>query len=312
MTDVIASTTTTTTVTEVIEQAQQVVDSTEPIADTNGTNSNEVNGVTPAEKTNGSTTAVANGSATPSKTKKEKVVEPPEPPKDPKEDPLGWLKQQTRPALHKINFHLLEWINKLVYAEEEESKRPALPGSKKDAITKSQFLASLRDGTLLAGLANKLSPGTVETVHSVEEAAKEKANATSNIQSFITFVKEKVGLPEEHIFSVEDLQEKGKEGYQAVCNTLFQLAQQAQDKFNAASLDVEKVAEDAKNAVHTNVVVEMVKTVVNKVFKRSNSTAPVAQQTVNGGSEEVNGADKAEATAEEINNKETTEVKAAN
>ncbi|VDK89376.1 unnamed protein product [Onchocerca ochengi] len=117
----------------------------------------------------------------------------PEPPKDPREDPIGWVNSLIPGAVHKVNYRLLDWAQQL--AIEEEDKRQALPG-KSDSVTKNQFLSFLRDGSLLAKLANRLQPGVVETVHE-GDAAKDKANQTSNINGFINFVKEKAGLSEE-------------------------------------------------------------------------------------------------------------------
>lgn len=90
---------------------------------------------------------------------------------------------------------MLDWAQHL--AVEDEDKRQILPG-KNDAVTKNQFLSFLRDGTLLAKLANRLQPGSIETVHD-GEAAKEKTNQESNINAFINFAKEKAGLSDEQV-----------------------------------------------------------------------------------------------------------------
>lgn len=90
---------------------------------------------------------------------------------------------------------MLEWAQQL--AIEEEDKRQMLPG-KSDSVTKNQFLSFLRDGSLLAKLANRLQPGTIETIHE-GEAAKDKTNQASNINAFINFAKEKAGLSDEQV-----------------------------------------------------------------------------------------------------------------
>lgn len=95
----------------------------------------------------------------------------------------------------QVNYRLLDWAQQL--AIEEEDKRQILPG-KSDAVTKNQFLSFLRDGSLLAKLANRLQPGTIETIHE-GNAAKDKANQASNINAFINFAKEKAGLSEEQV-----------------------------------------------------------------------------------------------------------------
>ncbi|EFO20584.2 hypothetical protein LOAG_07907 [Loa loa] len=188
---------------------------------------------------------------------KEKV---PESRKDPREDPVAWVNSLIPGAVHKVNYRLLDWAQQL--AIEEEDKRQMLPG-RSDAVTKNQFLSFLRDGSLLAKLANRLQPGTVETIHE-GDAAKDKTNQTSNINAFINFVKEKAGLSEEQVFTAADLQEKGKAGYQAVFNTLMQLALKAQGIFEQKGIDVEQLVQTASQVVPTN----LVQTILN-FFRRA-------------------------------------------
>ncbi|VBB31567.1 unnamed protein product [Acanthocheilonema viteae] len=188
---------------------------------------------------------------------KEKV---PEPRKDLREDPIGWVNSLIPGAVHKVNYRLLDWAQQL--AIEEEDKRQILPG-KSDSVTKNQFLSFLRDGSLLAKLANRLQPGTIETIHE-GEAAKDKTNQTSNINAFINFAKEKAGLSEEQIFTAADLQEKGKAGYQAVFNTLMQLALKAQNIFEQKGIDVEQLIQAASQVVPRN----LIQTVLN-FFRRA-------------------------------------------
>uniref|UniRef100_A0A0R3RU62 Calponin-homology (CH) domain-containing protein n=1 Tax=Elaeophora elaphi TaxID=1147741 RepID=A0A0R3RU62_9BILA len=159
-----------------------------------------------------------------------------------------------------VNYRLLDWAQQL--AIEEEDKRQVLPG-KSDAVTKNQFLSFLRDGSLLAKLANRLQPGTIETIHE-GEAAKDKTNQASNINAFINFAKEKAGLSEEQIFTTADLQEKGKAGYQAVFNTLMQLALKAQSIFEQKGIDVEQLIQAASQVVPTN----LLQTILN-FFRRA-------------------------------------------
>jgi hypothetical protein len=186
-----------------------------------------------------------------------------EPPKDPKEDPLGWISQQIPPAVHKVNHLILDWIQKT--AVDEEDKRVPLPG-KNEQVTRNQFLNFLKDGTVLAKLANKFSPGSVEPVHEGEEA-NTKENQTANLEGFIKFVKEKAGLPEEQVFTVEDIQEKGKAGYGPVFNTIFQLGLKAQDLFAQNGIDVDKLAQEAAQAVRFNFI-----QLILNFFKRARPT----------------------------------------
>ncbi|MCP9260358.1 hypothetical protein DINM_003718 [Dirofilaria immitis] len=195
----------------------------------------------------------------------------PESRKDPREDPIGWVNSLIPGAVHKVNYRLLDWAQQL--AIEEEDKRQILPG-KSDAVTKNQFLSFLRDGSLLAKLANRLQPGTIETIHE-GDAAKDKTNQTSNINAFINFVKEKLaslrsrrkqqlteeedGINEAIIFTAADLQEKGKAGYQAVFNTLMQLALKAQSilskrLYSSSGIDIEQLIQAASQVVPTNLL----------------------------------------------------------
>lgn len=227
--------------------------------------------VTPTEKTNGEA----------KKKKEEKVVAPPEPPKDPKEDLSGWMKQQIPDAVHKINYSVLDWAQKL--AIEDESQRQKLPGRREGYTTKSEFVAFLCDGSLLASLAKKLTPDAVETVHPKEEAIKEKEKQTSNLQAFANFVKEKVGLPEEQVFSIDELQKKGKAGYDAVFTTLLQVALNAEEKFNAIGVTIDGLVEEASKAVKASRLQNLLATVQN-LFNKAASPAGkgIAQPQENG------------------------------
>ncbi|KAK6106027.1 hypothetical protein QQG55_22605 [Brugia pahangi] len=216
----------------------------------------------------------------------------PESRKDPREDPIGWVNSLIPGAVHKVNYRLLDWAQQL--AIEEEGKRQTLPG-KSDAVTKNQFLSFLRDGSLLAKLANRLQPGTIETIHE-GDAAKDKANQTSNINAFINFVKEKAGLSEEQVFTAADLQEKGKAGYQAVFNTLMQLALKAQGIFEQKGIDVEQLIQTASQVVPTN----LVQTILN-FFRRAQPT-----QTPKKLAKEAEEKDKA-ATIEKVVEEKQTE-----
>uniref|UniRef100_A0A915Q6C8 Calponin-homology (CH) domain-containing protein n=1 Tax=Setaria digitata TaxID=48799 RepID=A0A915Q6C8_9BILA len=207
----------------------------------------------------------------------------PEPQKDPREDPVGWVNSLIPGAVHKVNYRLLDWAQQL--AIEEVDKRQALPG-KSDSVTKNQFLSFLRDGSLLAKLANRLQPGSIETIHE-GDAAKDKNNQASNINAFINFVKDKVGLSEEQLFTAADLQEKGKAGYQAVFNTLMQLALKAQGIFQQKGIDPEQLVQIASQVVPTN----LIQTVLN-FFRRARPT-----QTPKKLAKEAEDKDKAAAAA---------------
>lgn len=243
----------------------------------------------------------------------------PEQAKDIREDALGWIAQQIPPAVHKVNYFVLDWAQKLAYGEAE---RPALPG-KDGSVTRNQFLAYLRDGKLLAALANKLQPGSVnvepeataaaapvteaaattetekpaeappaEPEATKEEAKKEEAAAepakaeekpaapapkspkekqADIINQFVGWARGVLGLEEGKGITAADLLEKGKAGYPAVFDTLWQLALKAQEKFQQEGIDVDAVIAAASQVVRTNII----QTIMN-FFKRR--PAPVADK----------------------------------
>ncbi|CAJ0592648.1 unnamed protein product [Cylicocyclus nassatus] len=249
----------------------------------------------------------------------------PEQAKDIREDALGWIAQQIPPAVHKVNYHVLDWAQKLAY---EDSERPALPG-KDCSMTRNQFLAHLRDGKLLSALANKLQPGAVsvepEIVAVVEtapvttlapavevtepaaavaapaepeasgdaekkdepsaEPAKPEEKPAAPVEKspkekqaelvgkFASWAKESLGLDESKAMTAADLLEKGKAGYPAVFETLWQLALKAQEKFNKEAIDVDAVLAAASQVVHTNII----QTILN-FFRQRRPAAPVADK----------------------------------
>lgn len=179
---------------------------------------------------------------------------------DPREDPIGWISSLIPAGVHKANHEILQWIQNTAVEKEEE--RQPLPG-KDGSVTKTQFLNFLKDGTILAKFVNAVSPGTVEKVYDGDEV-KTKENQTTNIENFTKFLKEKVGLTDERIFTVADLQEKGKTGYNAVFNALFHLGLNASEKLNATGIDVDKIIESASQAVKNS----FIQTILN-FFKRA-------------------------------------------
>uniref|UniRef100_A0A0N4ZZ80 Calponin-homology (CH) domain-containing protein n=1 Tax=Parastrongyloides trichosuri TaxID=131310 RepID=A0A0N4ZZ80_PARTI len=170
------------------------------------------------------------------------------------EDPIAWISAQKPAAIHKVNSMICNWIAALVN-EGTETPTVTVPG-KNDNVTKNQFLTFLKDGTVLAQLANKLSPGFIENVHEGENA-QVKENQTSNIEGFIKFVKEKIELAEDQVFSVADIQEKGKEGYQAVFNTLTRVGMSVKDKFEKDGLDIDSITESAAKVAQNKIFVTL-------------------------------------------------------
>lgn len=256
---------------------------------------------TPIATTTVETVTVANGKST----KKQKE---PEPPKDPKEDPLGWIHQQSKTAKHKVNYELLQWTQN--QAVKDEAKRQTLPG-KTDKVTSSQLLSFLRDGSILANLANSFSPGSVETVHEGDDVKTNKENQVSNLEGFIKFAKEKAELAEDQVFTVADLQEKGKAGYEAVFNTLFQIASNAQSKFNESGIDVDRIAQEAATLVDPNILQKVIAYFPLHLFKRAGPSATekaqVAQSATEG-EKQGNGTDKVTEVEQQISQTENAAV----
>lgn len=170
------------------------------------------------------------------------------------EDPIAWISAQKPAAIHKVNSIVCNWMVGLV---NEGSETPVVtaPG-KNDNVTKNQFLAFLKDGTVLAHFANKLSPNSIETIHE-GESAQVKENQTSNIEGFIKFAKEKFELSDDHVFSVADIQEKGKEGYQAVFNTLARIGMSVKEKFEKEGLNIDSITESAAKVTQNKIFVTL-------------------------------------------------------
>lgn len=226
---------------------EPTVEEPKPVVAENGDNK-ESNGEAPVEK-------------------KEKKEKEPVVPIDPKEDFVGWVGQQIPNAIHKFNFYILQWASNIAY--DDEAKRPKLPAN--EEVTKSQFLNYLKDGTLLANLANKLSPNSVETVKEGEEV-KTKEAQKENIEGFIKFAKEKADLNESQVFTAEDLQDKGKAGFNSVLNTIFQLTHVVQDKFQQQGIDLESVITEI-TGIAPKSIIEKIRTFVFSKLRRQSSVA---------------------------------------
>uniref|UniRef100_A0A914XL80 Calponin-homology (CH) domain-containing protein n=1 Tax=Plectus sambesii TaxID=2011161 RepID=A0A914XL80_9BILA len=178
----------------------------------------------------------------------------------PAEDPIGWLTPLGRNAVNKVSYEVLNWVNNTAV---DEDKRQPTPGAKKQSTSPMKFLGFLQDGSVLANLANKLQPGAIETVHE-GEAAKEKANQTANLENFINFLKNNVGLSDNEVFNPADVQEKRKGGFGAVLSTLIKLAGKAQEQFARGGLDVDYLLQIGKQAVQSN----FIQTIINFFKKR--------------------------------------------
>lgn len=257
------------------------------VADENGT---AIAVSEPVAETTTETTATQNGDSKKEKkngaTKKEKE---PEVPKDPKTETQEWLNQQHKKVIHKANYHLVKWTINESYAEDDAAK-PVLP--KSGLVTRREFMNNYKDGDILARLANHLKPGTIESVKEGEDA-KVKENQKLNIDGFIAFAKEH--LPEEQVFSYEDL-EKGKEGFPKVFVTLFQLMLQASEAFQRPGVDFEQLFKELSEIVPKKFWQKFLGnlnnfgTVVNSFVRRSLSRSASNGQVTEAAQPDQNGA----------------------
>ncbi|EGT32829.1 hypothetical protein CAEBREN_09478 [Caenorhabditis brenneri] len=176
----------------------------------------------------------------------------PEAPKDPKEDILGWIAQQIPQAVHKANFQVIDWVQKTAIAEEGDRK--VIPG-KDQATTRNQFLGFFKDGEMLNKLANALEPGAVEVAVAEEnaDAAAQKEVQKKNIDAFGAWAQKTLGTESAPVTS-DDLLEKGKAGYSAVFQTLWQLGVQAKDKFDKEGFNVDTIVQLANSVVKSGLL----------------------------------------------------------
>lgn len=91
------------------------------------------------------------------------------------------------------------------------------------------FTAVLKDGTLLCNLANVLQPGSIKKINTSAMAFKQM----ENIQNFLQFVENVVGVPKHESFNTVDLYEGQDPNSVLVC--LSSLARKA-DKFGKPAL----------------------------------------------------------------------------
>jgi len=236
----------------------------------------EENGVPAAE----ATTAPNGETATEEKKQNGKAKKEPELAKDPKEDFSGWLKQQNNKAVHKADYLLISGVIDKAFPEGATNK-PSLPEN--GFVTKREFVDKLKDGFILAHLANTLKPGAVEQIKEGEEVKSEE-NQKANVDAFLAVAKEFIA--EDQLFTFEDLK-KGKEHHQKIFNALLHLLYKTEsaeiDQFikEIGEVEPEKFLNKLKDrfisfAVYT-------RTLVTKPFTRSNS------QTEQPATEEQNG-----------------------
>jgi len=263
-----------------VEQPTVAVSAIEKPAD-------EINGAPVASTTETTTIiTVQNGDSKTAEKNNGTAKKEPEVPKDPKTETAEWLKQQHKQAIQKANFDLLKSAVNQAYEPEDPSK-PTLPAS--GFVTQKQFIGYLKDGVILARVANKFKPGSVETVKEGEDA-KVKENQKSNVDGFVTFAKEYV--PEEQLFNYEDL-EKGKESFVKVFVALFQLMLKAPEHFQRDGIDFDQFIKDLGEVAPKNFKQQVldkfgslgnyISSLVRRPFARSNNNAAEQNGTATNG-----------------------------
>ncbi|CCD64184.1 Calponin homology domain-containing protein [Caenorhabditis elegans] len=195
----------------------------------------------------------------------------PEAPKDPKEDVLGWIAQQIPQAVHKANYQVIDWVQKTAIPEEGERK--TIPG-KDQATTRNQFIGFFKDGDVLAKLANALEPGAVEVAAAEEnaDAAAQKEVQKKNIDAFGAWAQKTLGTEAAPVTN-EDLLEKGKAGYTAVFQTLWQLGVQAKEKFDKEGFNVDTIVQLANSVVKSGLL-----TTILGFFRRNRQAAAAVEE----------------------------------
>ncbi|KAI6179617.1 hypothetical protein M3Y98_00629700 [Aphelenchoides besseyi] len=180
--------------------------------------------------------------------------------KDPRADPAEWLIAKGKTHVHTAAFQVAKWVIDAAYAEGEE--KPQLPAN--GQLTRSQFVNLFKDGQIFGKLANRLKPGSVEEP---KESAESKDIQKANINAFNAVAKEH--LSEDKVFNSDDL-EKGKSEFAKIFNTLFFLAEQAQEKFQIAGINVEQFIEGMEKVVPKSLA-EKIRDAVTGFFSRKKS-----------------------------------------
>lgn len=184
----------------------------------------------------------------------------------PLDNPTDWIGSLGKGAQKKVAYAGLDWANKLVGKEEP------VPGHQKQETSQKDFMSHLKDGAVLAQLANKLQPGSVETVH---EKPTEPEKQLSNVNGFLNFAKEKVGMGEKELFKADDLM-AGK-GFPQVLGTLVGLGTKSQDKFGVGGLSTDTLLQLATSAVGKNFLQSLLEKIPNP-FKKSAAPAAPAEE----------------------------------
>ncbi|KAI1707151.1 ubiquitin family domain-containing protein [Ditylenchus destructor] len=147
-----------------------------------------------------------------------------------------------------MNYHLLMWIRSLV-----PLNITPLPAIRR-LVSSLDFLYHLRDGTLLAQLANALVPGCVACNFDVNtgDVALNLEKRNRNLEGFVAFLKEHADFGEEFVFHPEDVRNKYDDSYKTVFSCLYKLATEVPEKFGKHGLNIDCVIKDANQEQERN------------------------------------------------------------
>ncbi len=79
----------------------------------------------------------------------------------PNESAQGFIDSIAKPQAKKVAYQVLDWVHKLT----GKTDTPVPGNADKKETSPKDFMQCLKDGALLAKLANVLHPNAVETVH---------------------------------------------------------------------------------------------------------------------------------------------------
>jgi len=157
-------------------------------------------------------------------------------------DTTAWVSSLSGPASKKVNFNVLDWVNRATGGQAPP------PGAEKQETAPKDFLGYLKNGVQLARLANFLSPGSARGIN---ENPQSQTSQLENIGKFLGFAKNIGGLGDSQLFKPEDLVQ-GK-GYTNVLSTLLSLGMNAQQNFGKQGLSADTIMQIASSAARSGV-----------------------------------------------------------
>jgi len=160
----------------------------------------------------------------------------------PNENAQGFIESIAKPQAKKVAYQVLDWVNKLT----GKTDAPVPGNADKQETSSKDFMQYLKDGALLAKLANVLQPNSVKTVHE----STEKDKQMENIKNFLNFVKEKAGLGVADTVKAEDVQAGKTSAFGGLLATLVALGGKATESFGGAQgLDLDGLLKTVQDFV---------------------------------------------------------------